>query len=208
MLVDAQLLQAPAPDRYRFHDLLRAYAAERAVAEEPADLRDAAVRRILAWYLHTVAAVAQIVSPYRYRVPLPDAGTAGPPLTFTSLDQALDWCEMERANLLAATRQAALSGLYEFAWQLPVASLRFFNRRTYWAEWVETHQIALASARQIGDRRGEAMGAEQPGHRSTRAASPATQSAASSRHWTSAARSATGAGRPRPRPTWRTRTSA
>ena len=64
---------------------------------------------------------------------------------------------MERANLLAATRQAALSGLYEFAWQLPTASLGFFNRRTYWADWVETHQIALASARQIGDRRGEAM---------------------------------------------------
>jgi DNA-binding SARP family transcriptional activator/Tfp pilus assembly protein PilF len=157
VLVDAQLLQAPAPDRYQFHDLLRAYAADRAVAEEPADLRDAAVRRILAWYLHTVDAVAQMVSPYRYRIPLPDGEPAGPPLTFTSLDQALDWCEMERANLLAATRQAALSGLYEFAWQLPTASLGFFNRRTYWADWVETHQIALASARQIGDRRGEAM---------------------------------------------------
>ena len=157
VLVDAQLLQAPAPDRYQFHDLLRAYAADRAVAEEPADLRDAAVRRILAWYLHTVDAVAQMVSPYRYRIPLPDGELAGPPLTFSSLDQALDWCEMERANLLAATRQAALSGLYEFAWQLPTASLGFFNRRTYWADWVETHQIALASARQIGDQRGEAM---------------------------------------------------
>lgn len=157
VLVDAQLLQAPAPDRYQFHDLLRAYAADRAVAEEPADLRDAAVRRILAWYLHTVDAVAQMVSPYRYRIPLPDGELAGPPMTFTSLDQALDWCEMERANLLAATRQAALSGLYEFAWQLPTASLGFFNRRTYWADWVETHQIALASVRQIGDRRGEAM---------------------------------------------------
>ena len=127
------------------------------MAEESADLRDAAVRRILAWYLHTVDAVAQMVSPYRYRIPLPDGELAGPPMTFTSLDQALDWCEMERANLLAATRQAALSGLYEFAWQLPTASLGFFNRRTYWADWVETHQIALASVRQIGDRRGEAM---------------------------------------------------
>ena len=35
VLVDAQLLQSPAPDRYRFHDLLRAYAADRANAEEP-----------------------------------------------------------------------------------------------------------------------------------------------------------------------------
>ena len=98
-----------------------------------------------------------MVSPYRYRIPLPDGELGGPPLTFASLDQALDWCEMERANLLAATRLAAVSGLYELAWQLPTASLGFFNRRTYWADWVETHQIALASVRQLGDRRGEAM---------------------------------------------------
>ena len=63
---------------------------------------------------------------------------------------------MERTNLVAATRQAAASGLHAVAWQLPVAALGFFNRRTYWADWVETHQIALASVRALGDRRGEA----------------------------------------------------
>ena len=157
VLADAQLLQSPDSDRYQFHDLLRAYAADRAVAEEPAELREAAIRRILAWYLHTVDAVAQMVSPHRYRIPLPEGEPGGPPLAFATLDQALDWCELERGNLLAATRQAALSGQHEFAWQLPTASLGFYNRRTYWADWVESHRIALASARRIGDRRGEAM---------------------------------------------------
>ena len=33
-LVDANLLESPAPDWYRFHDLLRVYATERAQAEE------------------------------------------------------------------------------------------------------------------------------------------------------------------------------
>ena len=33
-LVDANLLGSPAPDWYRFHDLLRVYATERAQAEE------------------------------------------------------------------------------------------------------------------------------------------------------------------------------
>ncbi len=46
---------------------------------------------------------------------------------------------------------------HEIAWQLPVAAFSFFNRRTYWADWVETHRIALASARAAGDRRGEAL---------------------------------------------------
>ena len=33
MLVDAHLLESTSPDRYKFHDLLRVYASERAVAD-------------------------------------------------------------------------------------------------------------------------------------------------------------------------------
>jgi DNA-binding SARP family transcriptional activator/Tfp pilus assembly protein PilF len=157
VLVDAQLLQAPGPDRYRFHDLLKTYAADRALADEPQAGRDDAVRRILGWYVQTVDAVAQLVSPYRYRIPLPDPEPASRPLTFDRAEQALNWCEAERANLVAATRQAALTGQHELAWRLPVAALSFFNRRTYWADWVETHRIALASARSTGDQRAEAL---------------------------------------------------
>jgi len=157
VLVDAQLLQSPAADRYRFHDLLRAYAADRAVTEETAGARDDALRRVLTWYLYTVDAVAHMVSPHRYQFPLAPREPGAGPLTFRTLDEALNWCEVERTNLVAATRQAAASGLYILAWQLPVAAFGFFNRRTYWADWVETHQIALASVRQLGDLGGEAL---------------------------------------------------
>ena len=157
VLVDAQLLQSPAPDRYRFHDLLKAYAADRAHREETAAVRDEAIRRVLAWYLQTVDAVAHMVSPHRYQFELAAPDLSGEPLTFHSLNEALNWCEVERTNLVAATRQAAAARLYEVAWQLPVAAVAFFNRRTYWADWVETNQIALASVRQLGDQRGEAL---------------------------------------------------
>jgi DNA-binding SARP family transcriptional activator len=156
-LVDAQLLQSPAPDRYRFHDLLRAYAAGRANLEETSAVRDSAVRRVLAWYLHTVDAVALMVSPHHYKVQLAPLEAGCEPLGFLSLDEALNWCEVERTNLVAATRQAAASGLHVIAWQLPVAAFGFFNRRTYWADWVETHHIALSSVRVLGDKRGEAL---------------------------------------------------
>jgi DNA-binding SARP family transcriptional activator len=156
VLVDAQLLQASAPDRYRFHDLLRTYATDRALAEEPASVREDAVRRVLNWYLHSVAAMARIVSPNREMVPL-GASTDDPePLEFSAVDEALNWCEGERGNLVAATQQAAASGLDEVAWKLPVAALSFFNRRTYRAEWVTTHQVALTSARRVGNRSAEA----------------------------------------------------
>ncbi len=157
VLVDAQLLQSPAVDRYRFHDLLRAYAAGRAATEETADARGDALRRVLTWYLYTVDAVAHMVSPHRYQFPLAPTESASEPLTFRTLDEALNWCEVERTNLVAATRQAAAAGLHTLAWQLPVAAFGFFNRRTYWADWVETHQIALASVRQLGDLSGEAL---------------------------------------------------
>lgn len=156
-LVDAQLLQSPGPDRYRFHDLLRAYAAGRANLEETPAVRDSAVRRVLAWYLHTVDAVAHMVSPHHYKVQLAPLEAGCEPLGFLSLDEALNWCEIERTNLVTATRQAAASGLHVLAWQLPVAAFGFFNRRTYWADWVETHQIALSSVRVLGDKRGEAL---------------------------------------------------
>jgi DNA-binding SARP family transcriptional activator/Tfp pilus assembly protein PilF len=156
-LVDVQLLQSPAPDRYRFHDLLRAYAAGRAATEETASARDDALRRVLTWYLHTIDAVGHMVSPHRYQFPLAPREPGSEPLTFRTPDEALNWCEVERTNLVAATRQAAASGLHTLAWQLPVAAFGFFNRRTYWTDWVETHQIALASVRQLGDLSGEAL---------------------------------------------------
>ena len=52
-LVDVNLLESPAPDWYRFHDLLQVYATERAQAEEPEAARDEAVSRLLRWYLDT-----------------------------------------------------------------------------------------------------------------------------------------------------------
>jgi DNA-binding SARP family transcriptional activator len=156
VLVDAQLLQEPAADRYRFHDLLKAYAAERAVAEEAQEARAAAVRRVVSWYLHTAVAMARVLSPYREPIAPGELEPGSVPLTFATVEDALDWGERERTNLVAATRLAAASGLHDIAWQLPVAAYSFFYRRTYWEEWLVSHGVALDSARQAGDKRGEA----------------------------------------------------
>jgi len=156
VLVDANLLDSPAPDRYRLHDLLRAYAAERAEADETPQAIEDAVNRVLTWYLRTADAAAGVVAPYRERVPLDPVEPGSEPLTFATAEQALDWCEQERANLVAATRQAADRGLHDVAWKLPVAVMVCFDRHGYRAEWITTHRIALDSAREIGARRGEA----------------------------------------------------
>jgi DNA-binding SARP family transcriptional activator len=156
VLVDAHLLESPVPDRYQFHALLRAYAADRAHADEPPQPVEDAVRRVLGWYLRTADAAARVVAPYRERVPLGPAEPGTEPLVFGTAEQALGWCEQERANLVSATRQAGAAGLHDIAWKLPVAAAVYFDRHGYRTEWLATHRIALASVRELGDRRGEA----------------------------------------------------
>jgi DNA-binding SARP family transcriptional activator len=155
-LVDAHLLESPEPDWYGFHDLLRAYAAERAQAQEAPEAVTGAVGRLLHWYLRSADAAASVVAPYRDRVRIdPDAPPAGG-LEFATADEALAWTVRERANLVTATRQAAAAGLHDVAWKLPVAIMACFDRHGYRAEWIATHEIALESARAAGDRYGEA----------------------------------------------------
>src|SRR4029077_7218840 len=63
VLVDTHLLESVTTDRYRFHDLLRVYAAERAEADLPAAERDAALTRLLTWYMRSADAAATPPSP-------------------------------------------------------------------------------------------------------------------------------------------------
>ncbi|HEY0999303.1 MAG TPA: BTAD domain-containing putative transcriptional regulator [Streptosporangiaceae bacterium] len=156
VLVDTHLLESVTTDRYRFHDLLRVYAAERAADDLLAAERDAAVIRLLTWYMRTADAAATAVSPHRYNIVLDPVGTDPPPLAFAGVDDALAWYDSERANLVAATRQAAASGLHDIAWRLPAPLFSMFNRRGNWAECIATHHIALDSSRQAGNRPGEA----------------------------------------------------
>lgn len=73
-----------------------------------------------------------------------------------SVEDALEWYESERGNVLAAIRQAAAVGLDDVAWMLAANLYPLFNRRDNWADCVTAHRIALDSARRAGHRLGEA----------------------------------------------------
>src|SRR5689334_9372675 len=135
VLVDTHLLESVATDRYRFHDLLRVYAAGRAVDDLLAAERDVALTRLLAWYMRTADAAATAVSPRRFNIPVggPDEDDV-PPLAFASADEALAWYDSERANLVSATRQAAGSGQHDVAWRLPTPLFMIFESRGNWAD--------------------------------------------------------------------------
>ena len=157
ILVDAHLLESKAPDRYQFHDLLRVYSSERAVADLSAPDREAAIRRLLTWYMRTADAAATAVLPYRYNMPLGGADDPRqPPLSFTGAEDALGWYDSERVNVVAATRQASECGMHDIAWRLPAPLFIVFNSRQNWVDCIGTHRIALESAKRAGNRQGEA----------------------------------------------------
>ena len=163
ILVDARLLESTSPDRYKFHDLLRVYSSERAVADLPEQTRNAAIARLLEWYMRTADAASTAVVPDRYDIPLVP-GEAARPLSFSTAEEAFAWYDGERVNLVAATRQAAESGLHEIAWRLPAPLFQLFSSRGNWTDGIATNRIALENARQVGNSRGEAWILSNLGH--------------------------------------------
>jgi DNA-binding SARP family transcriptional activator len=156
-LVDTHLLESTSQDRYKFHDLLRVYSSERALADLSEPDRDAALGRLLGWYMRTADAAASAVSSrHRYNIPLDAGDDDVAPLNFASAEETLAWYDSERANIVAATRQASSRGLHEVAWRLPAPLFGIFNASGNLADLVVTHRIALDSARRVGNRQGEA----------------------------------------------------
>jgi tetratricopeptide (TPR) repeat protein/transcriptional regulator with XRE-family HTH domain len=156
-LARAHLIAEHVPGRYAFHDLLRAYAADRARDTDSQPDRAAATGRVLDHYLHTASRAALVLNPARELIPLapPSPGTvpeqpAGP-------RQALAWFEAEHQVLLAAVTLAEYNGSDAHAWQLPWAMMPFLRNRGHYQEWAAAQRTALAAATRADDAAGQAV---------------------------------------------------
>jgi tetratricopeptide (TPR) repeat protein len=150
ILTDAHLVECPAPDRFRPHDLLRSYAAELAGQVDGEDDRNAAVDRMLRWYGEQAVVAARVLAPAR-RLPAAVLSQPAIPAGPAEPAQALDWFETELANLVAAVRQAADRGAHDVAAQIAIAMWDFFQRTPYQEDWLAICQAGVNSARHLGD---------------------------------------------------------
>ncbi len=156
-LTSSHLLAEPTPGRYVFHDLLRAYATEQAVAVDTEADRRTAVHRLLDHYLHTAQAAAWLL--HWVRIPTVLAREQ-PGVTLADLPdvgQALAWFIAEQPVLLAAVYQAASAGFDTHAWQLPLSIEMYFDWQGHWHEWAAAGHTALAAARRLADPRSQAF---------------------------------------------------
>jgi tetratricopeptide (TPR) repeat protein len=156
-LARAHLIAEHVPGRFSCHDLLRAYAAEQAHHTGSQAGRDAAVGRVLDYYLHTAAGAARLLEPAVEPVALapPRPGAAAGQLA--DHQQAMGWFEGEHQVLLAALGLAAGSGFDVHAWQLPWALAPFLRPCGHWQEWAVAQRTALAAATRLGDTAAQAL---------------------------------------------------
>ena len=100
-LANGNLIQQHAPGRYMFHDLLRAYAADRAQAQESRPAQQAALGRLADHYEYTASTAVGLAYPNQVvgRPVLREPDRPGP--NFETAARARAWLEIEHENLLA-----------------------------------------------------------------------------------------------------------
>jgi DNA-binding SARP family transcriptional activator len=155
-LARSHIAAEPSAGRFGLHDLLRAYAAERAGADETTAERHAAANRMVDYYLHAAHQMALLLFPPRHAIALvpPQPGVVREELS--SYRQAWSWAEAEYLVLLEMVPLAASTGFSQHAWQLAWALETFLSRRGRWDELADLQQVALGAARRAGDLTGQA----------------------------------------------------
>jgi DNA-binding SARP family transcriptional activator/Tfp pilus assembly protein PilF len=168
-LTRASLLTEPNPGRYTFHDLLRAYATERAQTEENADERHAVLTRLLDHYLHAAYSGA-VVLQHPHPAPMTPAPAAAGVCVETLSDhrRAMVWFTTEQYVLLAAIQHAAARGFRTHTWQLAWSLSTFLLPQGRWTDWHAVQQAALDAARDNHDELGQAIAHRGLGNASMR----------------------------------------
>ncbi|MEV8593250.1 BTAD domain-containing putative transcriptional regulator [Streptomyces sp. NPDC052012] len=161
-LVDAQLLEPVSVGvghvRYRFQDLLRLFARERAAEEDSDDDRRAAVRRAGGSWLALAREAHRRMYGGDYAVIHGPAALRELPahLVDSLLEDPMGWFETERLALTALVDQLAREDESAHAWDLAVTAVTLFQNRNYLEDWRDCAEAALTAARRTGDRLGEA----------------------------------------------------
>jgi DNA-binding SARP family transcriptional activator/tetratricopeptide (TPR) repeat protein len=148
------LLNEPAPGRFAFHDLLRAYSAELAETVETEQERREATRRLLDFYLHTAYAASRLTDPNRDPIPLADTPADITPLRLADGETAMAWFASEGAALATAVQSAAEQRFDTHCWQL-AWTLRDHLDRGPWQAQTAVWQTALEAARRLDDAEAE-----------------------------------------------------
>ena len=160
-LEQAQLLSVVRIDefdraRYRWHDLVRLYAAERAEADCTPEEREIAIDRLLQVCLSLTETATRLA--YRWvpgGVPRAEDSLLDERDVDDLLAQPERWLLAERANLVSAIHCAYLTKRDALTWRLAETLQHFFERHSQHDDWRTTYEWALAAASRTGSVQGQ-----------------------------------------------------
>jgi DNA-binding SARP family transcriptional activator len=152
-LVDVNLLRQPSMDRYEMHDLLRSFARELLLAEEPEEQREAMMRRLFDYYRCTVAAAMEFLDPDSEDDPvdglaLPKSDLAQ---SFSDYDQAAHWMDTQWQNILPVAVAMNHAQRYTDLVLFCSSVWRYFDTRGHYQRAREIETLALSAARVTGN---------------------------------------------------------
>ncbi|MDQ3405706.1 MAG: NB-ARC domain-containing protein, partial [Actinomycetota bacterium] len=147
-LEQVSLLDQDTPGRWRMHDLIRRYAVERATQDHTGAEREAAIHRVVDFYLHTAEAGARLLQTpvYEPMVPFEQPSDGCVPRPPGDARAALAWFEAEYRNLGAVEQAAAESAWDTRVWQMAWAMQVFRILRGHIGDNVTAWRAALTAA--------------------------------------------------------------
>jgi DNA-binding SARP family transcriptional activator/Flp pilus assembly protein TadD len=159
-LCRASLLTEDERGRFGCHDLLRAYAAEQALAVDGGAAIDAAQRRLLDHYVRTAYGASSSAYPARPKIVLPAPLPGVTPEHVTEYEDIVSWFQAEQKGLLAAVALAGERGAQDqesdvYAWQLASSCAPTLLRMGLWQDIAAALRTGLASVERLGDLVGE-----------------------------------------------------
>jgi DNA-binding SARP family transcriptional activator/tetratricopeptide (TPR) repeat protein len=151
VLLDHHLIAQASVGQFRFHDLIREYAATCAAREESRPEQRQAVGRLLDYYVSAASEADRILHPFRHRLPMPAGDTPSASLLRRTQEGAAEWLESEWRNILQAARYASRHEWKQKCADLTHALAGFLDVSAYWGEAIEAHALALQASRDAED---------------------------------------------------------
>jgi tetratricopeptide (TPR) repeat protein len=140
-LARTHLVEQEPAGRWRMHDLIRAYAVER--ARERPDGHAPALERLTAHYTATARAADHHLRALPGAPPAREAGG------FDGREQALAWLDTEEPNVVATVAAAHAAGDWRTAHDLSLDLQQYFELRHRLGEWVATTELSVDAARHL-----------------------------------------------------------
>lgn len=145
------LVQQHDTGRYRMHDLVKLFAADQAQQDLPEQARNAALRRLVDFYLHTSYTGHNHLNPRFERLQLDRPVPGCQPQRLPDPMVAMTWFDAEHACLLATHYLGAERGWHRQVWQLTWCLSSFHFRRGYLRDQLAVCRAGLESANRLDD---------------------------------------------------------